>query len=333
MEGGRQSVSYSLLIQNRNSGKIYECASIAQTVVLSTKRTGAPASLKVDLLKCGGLAFWEGDPIRFEVDGTLVFYGYVFTKEQNRWGELSVTAYDQTRYLLAKQAYRFTGATAESIIRRAASAFRLTVGALENTGYTIPYLDFGSGKSCLDIIQSALQQVTVNTGKVFTFYDDCGKLALRESGKWRSEAVLGDGFLVTDYTYKTDIDSDTYNSVKLVRPNAKTGRGEVYSVKNNADIGKWGLLQYYAQVDEGLTDAQVKAQAKVLLSYYDRVLRTLSLECLGVVGLRAGQTAFINIRNLGDISLSRYVMLESVEHTFQNGKHTMRVETRALTEV
>ena len=82
-----------------------------------------------------------------------------------------------------------------------------------------------------------------------------------------------------------------------------------------------------------MTDAQVKAQAKVLLSYYDRVLRTLSLECLGVVGLRAGQTAFINIRNLGDISLSRYVMLESVEHTFQSGTHTMRVETRALTEV
>ena len=108
-------MSYSLLIQNRNSGKIYECASIAQTVVLSTKRTGAPASLKADLLKCGGLAFWEGDPIRFEVDGTLVFYGYVFAKEQNRWGELSVTAYDQTRYLLAKQAYRFTGATAESV--------------------------------------------------------------------------------------------------------------------------------------------------------------------------------------------------------------------------
>lgn len=162
-------MSYSLLIQNRNSGKIYECASIAQTVVFSTKRTGAPASLKADLLKCGGLAFWEGDPIRFEVDGTLVFYGYVFTKEQNRWGELSVTAYDQTRYLLAKQAYRFTGATAESIIRRAASAFQLTVGTLESTGYTIPYLDFGSGKSCLDIIQSALQQVTVNTGNIVCY--------------------------------------------------------------------------------------------------------------------------------------------------------------------
>ena len=40
--------------------------------------------------------------------------------------------------------------------------------------------------------------------------------------------MVGDGSLVTDYTYKRDIDSDTYNRVKLVRKNEKSGRTDVY---------------------------------------------------------------------------------------------------------
>lgn len=323
-------MNQSLLIQNRNTNKIYECASMTESVTFTSKRTGSPGKLEFSLLKAGDLAFFEGDPVRFSVDGTLIFYGYVFTKEKDRWGVISVTAYDQTRYLLAKQAYRFVGATAEDIIRRIAKDFGLTVGALADTGYTIPYLDFGSGKSCLDIIQSALQQVTINTGKVFVFYDDAGKLSLRESAAWKSDDMIGSGSLATDYSYKTDIDNDTYNSIKLVRPNSTTGKAEVYQEQDSEKIGKWGLLQYYEQVDEELNSAQITAQAKTLLTYYDRVLRTLSIEALGVLGLRAGQMVFVNIPDLGDISLSKYVLLESVEHTFENDKHTMRLETRAL---
>lgn len=323
--------NYSLLLQNRSSGKIYDLGTSCKEVTFSTKRTGQPAKLEFDVLKTDGLAFFEGDPVRLTVDGVPIFYGYVFTKEKDRWGSIKVTAYDQTRYLLAKQAYRFTGATAEQIIQRIAKAFNLNVGSLAATNYKIPYLDFGSGRSCLDIIQTALQQVTINTGKVFVFYDDFGALALKESGAWRSSVVVGSGSLVTDYTYKTDIDSDTYNQVKLVRPNSKTGKADVFEVKDSSNIAKWGLLQYYDQVDESANTAQIKSQAKTMLAYFNRVLRTLSIESLGVPGVRAGQMIFIDIPDLGDIALSKFVMLESVEHTFESDKHTMKLETRALT--
>lgn len=323
-------MNYSLLIEDRYyAKKTFECAPLTISATLSTRRTGAPASLKFDLMKAGDLSFGEGDPVRFSVDGTVVFYGYVFTKEKDRWGKIAVTAYDQMRYLLANQAYRCEGYTAEGIIRRVAGDFELTVGALEQTGYVIPYLDSG-GKSCLDFIQLALQQVTVNTGKVFVFYDDCGKLSLREAGNWKSDVVIGEKSLATGYTYKTDIDSDTYNCIKLVRPNGDTGKGDVYEERSGADIARWGLLQYYKQVDENLNPAQIVEQAKTLLAYYDRVLRTLTVEALGVPGLRAGQMVFLNIPELGDISLSKYVMLESVEHTFEQERHVMKLETRPL---
>ena len=41
-----------------------------------------------------------------------------------------------------------------------------------------------------------------------------------------SDVVIGDKSLLTDYTYKTDIDSQTYNSVKLARPNEETGKAD-----------------------------------------------------------------------------------------------------------
>lgn len=325
-------MKYSLLIEDRYyTRKHFECAGLCRSVKLSTQRTGKPASLTFELLKAGDLSFSEGDPVRFEVDGQLLFYGFVFLKEKDRWGEITATAYDQSRYLMASQAYRFEGYRAEDIIRRVAGDFQLTVGTLESTRYVIPYLDFGDGnKSCLDIIQLALQQVTVNTGKVFVFYDDCGALSLRESGDWKADVVIGDGALAGDYTYKTDIDSDTYNVVKLVRPNKETGKGDVYEARDGGTMEKWGMLQYYEQVDEELNSAQIQAQADTLLTYYNRVLRTLEVEALGVVGLRAGQMLFLSIAKMGDRSLSQYVLLESVEHTFEHEKHRMKLKTRAL---
>lgn len=325
-------MTYSLQIEDRlYAKKIFECRDITQKVTLTSNRTGSPAVLKFDLIKAGDVSFQEGDPVRLSVDGTPVFYGYVFTKEKNRWGEIAVTCYDQIRYLKANQSYSFVGMTAGEIIRQIAKDFDLNVGDVEDTGYKIPSL-ICENKECLDSISRAVQLTTINTGKVYVFFDDNGMLSLREAGNMKSNVILGEKSLVTDYTYTTDIDKDTYNLIKLVRPNEKTGKGDVYQVEDGGNISKWGRLQYYDVVDEQLNPAQIEAQAKTMLKYYNRTLRTLSMDCLGVVGLRAGQMIFINIPALGDISLSKYVMLDRVEHTFENEAHTMQIETRALTD-
>ena len=57
---------------------------------------------------------------------------------------------------------------------------------------------------------------------------DGGALSLREAGSMIAEGVVGTGSLLTDYTYKTDIDAQTYNSIKLSRPNEETGRADVF---------------------------------------------------------------------------------------------------------
>lgn len=321
-------MKYELLIQN-SQGKTFEVSTITEKVEYTTNRTGSPGKLTFSLIKSGDLSFNEGNPVRFSVDGTLVFFGYVFSKSKDRWGIISVTAYDQLRYLKANESYAFIGKTAGQIIQQIANEFTLRVGTIEDTGYAIPSF-IQENKSCLDIISYALQLTTLNTGKVYVFYDDGGKLALRKAEKLMSPTVIGTQSLLTEYTYKTDIDRDTFNQIKLVRPNKETGKADTYIVKDSDTISKWGLLQRYETVDEQMNEAQIVSQAKTMLSYYNRVLRTLTIQALGVVGVRAGSMVMINVPDLGDISLSKFVLLDKVTHTFECDLHTMEIETRTI---
>ena len=271
----------------------------------------------------------EGDPVRFSVDGQLIFLGWVFTKSRDRHAVIEVTCYDQLRYLKASASYCFTGRTAGEIISEIAQDFQLQVGALDKTGYPIPTLIMEE-KSCLDIISTALQKTLLATGTLYTFFDDGGALSLREAGAMVAEGVVGTCSLLTDYSYKTDIDQQTYNSIKLSRPNEATGRADVFQVMDSGNIGKWGLLQLYQTVDGAMNDAQAEAQARSMLKYHNRRFRTLKVQALGILGLRAGQMLMMDVDNLGDINLHGLVLLERVSHTFKNDLHTMDFDVQEL---
>ena len=318
-----------LLIANKTSGKIWECSNSVSTVSWETERTGSPGKLTFTIIKSGDLSFTEGDIVRFSVDGQLQFYGWVFTKSKNRWGEIDVTCYDRLRYLKANASYGFYGQTVGQIIQQIAGDLQLDVGAIADTGYQIPSL-IEKDQSCLDIIESAVQQTLLNTGSIYVFYDDGNGLALQKPEDMKSSVLIGEKSLLTDYTYKTDIDSQTYNSVKLARPNEETGMADVVVSQDSDTIGQWGMLQLYQTVDGDVNTAQMEAQANATLQYYNRRLRTLSVESLGVPGLRAGMMVLMKVPGLGDINLDQYVLLEKVSHTWKNDQHIMSFETMAI---
>lgn len=318
-----------LLIANKSSGKIWEVSNCVQSVKWTTNRTGSPGTLKFIVNKAGDLSYTEGDVVRFSVDGQLQFYGWVFTKSKNRWGEIETTCYDRLRYLKANASYAFYGQKVGDIIKQIAEDFQLTTGNLADTGYAIPSL-IEEDQACLDIIEGAIQQTLLNTGDIYVFYDDGNGLALQRPEDMISNVMIGEKSLLTDYTYKTDIDSETYNSVKLARPNEETGRADVVIAEDSDHIGQWGLLQLYQTVDGDVNDAQMKAQAEASLTYYNRRMRTLKFSSLGVPGLRAGQMIYMRVPGLGDLNLDQYVLLEKVEHTWENDTHTMEIETMPI---
>nr|DAI10258.1 MAG TPA: 43 kDa tail protein [Caudoviricetes sp.]DAM15322.1 MAG TPA: 43 kDa tail protein [Caudoviricetes sp.] len=311
---------------------MWEISNSVPEVTWSTERTGSPGTLKFNVLKAGDLSFAEGDIVRFSVDGQLQFYGWVFTKSKDRWGEIQVTCYDRIRYLKANASYNFEAQTAGDMLRQIAADLQIDVGQVADTGYAIPDF-YKEDESCLDILGEAIQQTLLNTGNIYVLFDDGNGLALRQPRDMVSNVVIGDMSLLTDYTYKTDIDEQTYNHVKLARPNEETGRADVFVAEDSATIGQWGMLQLYQTVDGTMNDAQVQAQARATLSCYNRRMRTLKVSSLGVPGLRAGQMVLMKVQGLGDINLDQYVLLEKVTHTWANDDHTMEFETLGLEHV
>ena len=178
----------------------------------------------------------------------------MFTISRDRWGVVEVTCYDRLRYLKATASLCVYAQTAGEIITQIAGDFQLTTGTLADTGYPIPSL-IEQEQTCLDIIGAAVEQTLLNTGVLYVFYDDGDGLALQEAASMMSGVVIGDQSLLTEYTYKTDIDEQTYNSVKLVRPNGETGRADVFVARDPETIGRWGLLQLYQTVDGAVSDA------------------------------------------------------------------------------
>lgn len=312
-----------LTLSNKTTGQIWEVH--PQEITWTTNRTGAPGTLKFKINKAGSLSFFEGDEVLLTEDGKTSFFGWVFTKSKNRWDEIEVTCYDRLRYFKANASYAFYDMSAGDILTQIAGDLQVTAGTIDDTGYKIPSM-IEEDQSCLDILAKALQQTLLNTGKLFVLYDDGQGVALRDVQNLTSNIVIGDTSLLTDYRYKTDIDTQTYNSIKLSRPNENTGRADVFIAQDSANIGRWGFLQLYQKVDEALNDAQVQAQAAATLKYYNRRMRTLAFDSLGVPGLRAGQLIPMVIPGLGDINLDQYCMIEQITHTYKDDDHTMSVE-------
>lgn len=319
---------YRLIIGSKTTGKIYDVTNSTIEAVVTTQRKTSAGKLTFEWLKTGEtVIFHEGDIVRLEEDGQLIFYGWVFTKEKDRWNKFTVTCYDRLRYLKANASYAFYGRTAGDIIKEIAEDLQLEIGEVADMEYQIPSL-IKSNQSCIDIIQTALDLTLLNTGKVFVLYDNGQGLALRAADDWISSYVIGEKSYMTDYNYKTDIDSSTYNYVKLAMPNQSTGRTELVVAQDSYNIGRWGLLQNYQQVNGSYNTAQLQQMANQMLANSNRRKRTFSGTCRGITGLRAGQMLRVYIEGLGDIDrLNQYVLLESVTHHYTNDDHTMEFET------
>ena len=320
-------MTYELLIQHQGTIML---PPVVGNVSIEWERQGQPGKLIAEVVKTPGLSFQEGDPCRFSVDGTPVFYGFVFEKSHKGSTDdiIQITVYDQLYYLKNKDTDVYTNKTAADVIRMIAEDFQLNVGDLEDTGYTI-----GSrvedNQTLFDIIQTALDETLKATSQMYVLYDDVGKLTLKNIGSMKL-GLLIDEDTAGDFDYKSSITSQTYDKIKLSYENKDTGKREIFVAQDSSNINQWGVLQYYEKLD---STTNAKAMADALLSLYNTKTRTLKLQdVLGDIRVRAG-TLLVVMLGLGDINVSNYLMVEQVKHTFNNEQHLMELKMRGGTFV
>ena len=319
-----------ILIDNKN-GRVWDVSEIAKDLSWTTTRVGRPASVDFTLVSSGiyqdrVFGVNNGDIVRVRKDDVNVFYGYVFSVKQNQDAEIGIKAYDQVRYLLNKDTYVFKGATTGDVIRRIAADFNLKVGRIDDTGYRIPSM-VEDGQTLLDIIEKANTLTMTATGRFFVFFDDFGALSLRDVTGFQAGFYIGDGSLMTGFEYGRDIDSDTYNRIKLYRDNKETGRREVYMVQDSANIARWGVLQLYEAVDEEMNAAQINELLNRLAALKNREQRTLKLEAIGDIRVRAGMYLPVVIESLG---INQPMMVDEVTHRFDGAEHTMSLTLKVV---
>lgn len=309
-----------LLIQHGN--QVFQPV-VEEGITWSTERKNTPGQLIFKVVKDDIINFTEGDAVRMKVNGTGVFYGFVFKKKRDKSNIITVTAYDQLRYLKNKDTYVYTNKTASELITMIAADFQMNTGFIENTEFKIASR-VESNTSLFDMIQNALDLTLQNMKYMYVLYDDFGKLTLKGLDNMRLNLLI-DEETGENFDYESSIDDDTYNRVKLTFDNEKTGKREVYIAQSGENINQWGVLQYYDTLKEG-ENGQAKADA--LLELYNAKTRNLTVKnAFGDVRVRAGSMVVV-ILNLGDVQVKNLMLVEKCKHEFKESQHLMTLTLR-----
>ncbi len=310
-------MNVELLIQNGN--KVY-APIVQEGITWETERKGSPGKLTFTVVKDQNISFTEGNPVRLTVDGVNLFYGFIFTKKRDKEQNITVTAYDQLRYLKNKDTYVYTNKTASEFIKMVANDYNLNLGTIENTSYIIASR-VEDNTTLIDMVQNALDLELTNKKTMYVLYDDFGKLTLKALERMKLGVVI-DEETGENFDYTSTIDSQTYNKIKLVYENEKTGKREVYIAQDSNNINNWGILQYYDTLQEG-ENGQAKVNA--LLSLYNAKTRNLKItNALGNLKVRAGSMVVVNL-NLGDVLVQNFMLVERCKHTFNESEHKMEI--------
>lgn len=301
------------------------------TVSLHMERTCTPATLTGTIPDVTGSPIEMGATCRFQVDGVTVFYGYVFQRSVDRYGAVSFTAYDCTRYLKNPfSAFYKRGYQPKQVISDMAYRYGLKLGYIED----IPAIGRSlmiDNESCFDVISKLVETASILNTKVYVFYAEDDKLNLRCAEDMITNAVIGENSLATDYTLSTSIDDDVYNEIALYRGSEHAGGRAYKTAKNAEDIAKWGHLVLMEASEDGMTTAQMQEKANRLLEMKDREFKSMNITALGIVGLRAGMMITLHFPTLQDpISKTQTVMIDSIDHTFEDNVHTMSLEVRTF---
>ena len=286
----------------------------------TTERKGSPGKLTLKVLQDKKLNVEEGNTVSFKVGNTGVFLGYIFKRQMDKTNILSLTCYDQMRYLKNKDTYNFQNTTANRIVGALAKDFGIRTGELEETSYLIKAVVYDN-KTLLDMMQDALDMTLTNTKKLYVLYDDYGKLTVKQIARMKIGLMI-DAETAETFEFDSSIDSETYNRVKLEYEDSDTHKREFWTAEDKNTQKKWGTLQYFESISKDDKDnAQNKANS--LLQLYNLPTKHLTIKnAIGDLRIRGGSMVMVQL-TIGNEKVNHWMVVDSCTHTFKQNEHFM----------
>lgn len=317
-----------VLIDNKD-GTVWDMP--VSEITWKTTRIGKASTLEANLIIEEPLKYPtnSGAIIRVMDGKQKIFYGYLFENGFSKDSVVSVKGFDQLRYLMNTDTYVMPSSTATVAIKDIAKRLSLKVGTFEDTGYKVPGI-VEDNKKAFDVVSKFLDSTLIATNRNYVLFDDFGALSLKNIQNMMilaDDFYIGEDSLLYDFDYKRSIDIETYNRVKYVKDNEKTGKREVFIVEDSNSIKKWGLLQEFKKVDENMTDAQIKDLATKFVQLRNRETKTLDLDCLGNWKVRAGVFVYVFFEKIG---IKEYFLVDECSHKWKEGVHTMSLKVKVV---
>lgn len=313
-----------LYLQNSNDGTVYDISDLAEEIQVKQSLDSNAGQLTCTLQKDPNniLRIANGSIISFIVNNTGFFFGYVFKIGTDANATYKITAYDQLRYLKNSDVYVTSNMTASNIFAKICNDFKLNYEIKVPSNY-VPEPHLHDGQTLYAIIKRGIDLANIAEKAQYFILDRFGKLVWSELSYEKTNVQIGEGSMLTSYTYEKSIDSNTYNQVKFYRDNKESGKRDVWLVKDSDNIKRWGILQFLKKADEKTNAGQIKEAAQNNLTVKNKETETLKLTAEGILELTAGKGIKVVIDREG---IDKWMWIKSSTHTFTKDTHTMDLE-------
>lgn len=317
--------SYNVDVFITREKKVYKVP-ILNGLEIKWERKGVPGQCTFSIIQEDTeekVEFEEGDEVQVRISKTWMFKGYIFTKTRNKDGVVKYTCFDQLRYLKAKEAVNFVDKTVGEIVNQICDERELKKGTIRDSEkkYKIPSIT-RDNISFHDVILTAIEKTTEATGEIFILYDRFGKITLCPLKHMKRNVVI-DSSVIGDFEYESTIDKQTYNVVRVAAKSKKDGATVYYTARDQKNVNKWGVLQLTEKSSNSFTSTSA---AKQLLDFYNSKTKTLKIKnAMGAVEVVAGAVIIVNL-DLGDMKLTRNMVVDAVTHRVEDGLYSMDLE-------
>lgn len=263
--------------------------------------------------------FWSSNSIKNSHEiklyegSTLIFYGRVMDiRRTSEIGTVDFTARDPLYNLLqSTTSGRWKKKTPEYITRSVCKQFKISVGTLTKTKYSIKKF-IPKDKTPYDIIRIAYSKAKRNkTHKSYLIKMDGNKLCVVTKGKVLNNLVLRDDEVVYESSFEEDA-SGVVDKVRVIDSKRKL----VNITKDKDLIKKYGVLQHVISVEKG----KGKSEAKAEISTPER---TATVSAIGNIRCVSGYKIQIKDSAAG---LTGTYLIKNDSHTFENGIHLMTLD-------
>ncbi|EAC8001228.1 hypothetical protein MZV44_003009 [Listeria monocytogenes] len=312
------------------NGQQYDISAISTFPVWSTSIESQPGILEFEIMDDPKVFLRAGDIIEMKINDKKIFKGKVFTRSKGKEKAWKIVAYDATRYLKNEDTLVFRASTASSRFKTICQTQGLAHRIIDNSVYNCSAV-VEDKHTYYSMLEDALEETRKNYKVRFGFWDNYGTLEFFNLHRMMTKLVIGDESLMTDYDYVASID-DAANSVKVMREDKSKGKREIFTAQYAKNIQKWGKLQIVETVSEAdLNSSQLQQQAKVLLGERNKETRTIQIEALGHIGIRAGNSFVLRIADLhrDGIGKDNLALVKSCKHNFGDG-HTMSLQVEVV---